>query len=167
MRKPLSSRILFEVVAKQQKGENEQSLRELITKKHVFSPFPVGCVAHAEWLVGCLCSQRSLLSWGVRVEEFFSKGLRKCLLDRHSSVSVAAAGSAGFYFLALSPQFGKEFKTLHSVKCRVPKASFHSHDCLKVLWISDFVQLKVAGTAAEWPLKWNFFSYEMLCTYDV
>lgn len=32
---------------------------------------------------------------------FFSEGPWKCLLDKHRRASVAAAGGAGFYFLAL------------------------------------------------------------------
>lgn len=115
MRKPLSSRILFEVLAKQHKGENhssrKQSLRELVTKKRcVFSPFPSGQVACAERPVSSLCSQRSLLTWVMRVEQFFSEGLRKCLLEKHRRVSVAAAGSAGFYFLVLDHSLGKNAK---------------------------------------------------------
>lgn len=143
MRKPLSSRILFEVLAKLHRGENQssrkQSLGKLIIKYLCFWSIPSGQVAHAEWVVSCVCSQRTLLTWVVGVEEFFSKGLRKCVLERHRRVSVGAAGSSGFYFLALSPQFGKECKTLCDVKCWVPKASFCSHHCVRVLWISDYL----------------------------
>jgi len=46
----------------------------------------------------------------------FSKGPRKCLLEKHTRTSRAAAGRAGLYFLALSPQFRKECRTLRDVK---------------------------------------------------
>lgn len=60
MGKYLSLRILIEVLAKQQEGENQfsgkQPLSELIQKKYVFSPVPSGQVSMLNDLwVGTVC----------------------------------------------------------------------------------------------------------------
>lgn len=99
----------------------------------------------------------------------FSKGLRKCLLEKHRRVSVAAAGGAGLYFLALSPQLRKECKTLRceilSARGLLLQPSLSEESCgFQTLFIT-----KGCRHCGLMTSEMDFFSLQnaVLYTYDV
>lgn len=170
MRKLLSSRILFEVLAKLHKGENQssrkQSLRELITKKSVFSVHSQ--VGRQLVLSGLSLSTEVIAHVGSEGGGIFLQRAEKMFAgETQGSVCGCCWKPRLLFFSTFTPVWER---MQNSLRCEMqsPQGLLLQPSLSKgPVDFRLFVQLKVAGTAAEWPLKWNFFPYKMLCTYDV
>lgn len=172
MRKHLSSRIPIEVLAKQHKKENQssskQSLRELIPKKAHFQSTPK-CAGSSCWMAWGLSLFAEVIahmgSEGRRV--FLQRAEKMFAGDAQESICGCCWKCRLLFFGTFTPVWER---MQNSLRCEMqsPQGLLLQPSLSKsAVDFRLFVQLKVAGTAAEWPLKWNFFPYKILCTYDV